>query len=63
MNSDYSGRCGEKRILRSINCPFSVRAYYTFDGTEGGCPFEYLILDYIAGGEMYTHLRNNKKFR
>jgi len=48
----------EKRILFSINFPFLVRLRFHFKDNSN----LYLVLDFEQGGEMFTHLRKQKKF-
>ncbi|CAF0971197.1 unnamed protein product, partial [Didymodactylos carnosus] len=48
----------EKRILQSINCPFIVNLVYAFKDNS----YLYLALEFISGGEMFSHLRNMVKY-
>lgn len=43
----------EKKILSSISCPFIVNLAYSFKDNSN----LYMVLEYVNGGEMYTHLR------
>ncbi|XP_076346468.1 cAMP-dependent protein kinase catalytic subunit 1-like isoform X4 [Tachypleus tridentatus] len=48
----------EKRILQAVEFPFLVRLDYHFkDNTN-----LYMVLEYIPGGEMFSHLRRLGKF-
>ena len=46
----------EKNILLQLQHPFIVRLYYSFQ-TDSRV---YLILDYVAGGELFTFLDQEK---
>ncbi|RKP20702.1 kinase-like protein [Rozella allomycis CSF55] len=46
----------EKNILVQLRHPFIVKLYYAFQ-TDSKV---YLILDYVAGGELFTYLDNEK---
>jgi len=48
----------ERRILGNINHPFIVKLHYAFQ-TEKKLFF---VLDFAAGGELFYHLSNRKKF-
>ena len=43
----------EKEILMSVNFPFVVNLQGTFQ--DGDCV--YLVMEYVVGGEFFTHLR------
>lgn len=43
----------EKRILQSIRFPFIVNMEYSFKDNS----YLYLVMPFINGGEMFTHLR------
>ena len=43
----------EKRILQAIKFPFFVNLAYSFK--DNACL--YLALEFVSGGEMFTHLR------
>lgn len=48
----------ERDVLLSINHPFLVSARYAFqDETK-----IFLVLDYVAGGELFSRLRDEQKF-
>lgn len=48
----------EKRILQAINFPFCVRLETTFQ-----CPqYSYLCLPFLAGGDLFKHIREQNKF-
>jgi serine/threonine protein kinase len=48
----------EKGILKSMNHPFVVNMYGSFHDPR----FLYLVLEYIVGGEFFTHLRRAGRF-
>jgi len=48
----------EKLILKSIHHPFIVNLYGTFHDQRN----LYLVLEYIVGGEFFTHLRKAGRF-
>jgi serine/threonine protein kinase len=49
----------ERAILESVNRhPFVVKLYYAFQDQEK----LYLILEYAQGGELFTHLHNERMF-
>jgi protein kinase A len=48
----------EKRVLESIHFPFVVFLQYCFKDNS----YVYIILPFINGGEMFTHLRKMGKF-
>jgi protein kinase A len=43
----------EKKILQALSCPFIVKLHYTFKDNS----YLYMGLEYVPGGEMFTHLR------
>ena len=43
----------EKKILQALSCPFIAKLLYTFKDNAN----LYLGLEYVPGGEMFTHLR------
>ncbi|XP_036601160.1 cAMP-dependent protein kinase catalytic subunit alpha-like [Trichosurus vulpecula] len=48
----------EKRILQAVDFPFLVRLQYCFkDNTN-----LYLVMEYVPGGEMFSHLRRLRRF-
>ncbi|XP_067141750.1 cAMP-dependent protein kinase catalytic subunit beta-like isoform X1 [Centruroides vittatus] len=48
----------EKKILQSISFPFLVKLMFSFKDNSN----LYLALEYVQGGEMFTHLRKSVKF-
>jgi serine/threonine protein kinase len=48
----------EKTILSSLDHPFIVRLAGTFQDVK----FLYMVLEYIVGGEFFTHLRKTGRF-
>lgn len=48
----------EKRILQAINFPFLVKLNYSFKDNSN----LYMVLDFINGGEMFSHLRKIGRF-
>jgi len=48
----------EKKILNSINFPFLVTLKYHFKDTTN----LYMLMEYINGGEMFSHLRKLGRF-
>ena len=48
----------EKNILSSLDHPFIVRLAGTFQDVK----FLYMVLEYIVGGEFFTHLRKAGRF-
>ena len=48
----------EGEILRSIDHPFLMRLHHAFQtGTK-----LYFIMDYLVGGELFFHLKNERRF-
>mmetsp|Transcript_32648 Transcript_32648/g.23596 ORF Transcript_32648/g.23596 Transcript_32648/m.23596 type:complete len:174 (+) Transcript_32648:135-656(+) len=48
----------ERDILEKITSPFIVKLYYAFQ-----TDFKlYFVMDYLNGGELFTHLRKDTKF-
>lgn len=48
----------EKKILGSIDFPFIVKLAYSFKDTTN----LYMVLEYVSGGEMFTHLRKTGRY-
>ena len=48
----------EKNILSSINCPFIVKLYYSFQTNEK----LFLIMDYCSGGDLSKQIHAQKRF-
>jgi len=48
----------EKMILQQLSHPFIVALYATFHDTR----YLYLVLEYVVGGEFFTHLRKHGRF-
>jgi serine/threonine protein kinase len=48
----------ERAILMSVDFPFIVRLYRTFQDNRS----VYMLMDYIPGGELFSHLRRAGRF-
>lgn len=48
----------ERRILQEIDSPFVVKLHYAFQNPDK----LYFVMDFLNGGEMFTHLRKKIKF-
>ena len=48
----------ERRILQEIDDNFVVKLHYAFQNPDK----LYFVMDFLNGGEMFTHLRKNVKF-
>lgn len=48
----------ERKILEEINHPFLMRLYYAFQSPTK----LYMVMDYLTGGEMFFHLKNDRRF-
>jgi len=48
----------EKKILSSIKHPFVVEMMGTFKDDK----YLYIVLEYVVGGEFFTHLRKSRRF-
>lgn len=46
----------EKKILASIQCPFTINLRYAFQNDK----YYYLALEYAPGGNLFSRLRNGK---
>src|SRR3989338_7123511 len=51
-------RKAEKQILQEINHPFIVKLFYAFQTDEK----LYLVLQFLPGGELFFHLKEETKF-
>lgn len=48
----------ERKILQEIDSPFVVKLHYAFQNPDK----LYFVMDFLNGGEMFTHLRKKIKF-
>ncbi|XP_054895257.1 cAMP-dependent protein kinase catalytic subunit beta-like [Poeciliopsis prolifica] len=48
----------EKKILQALTFPFIVRLEYAFKDSTN----LYMVMEYIAGGEMFSHLKKSGRF-
>ncbi len=48
----------ERHILQNIHSPFLVHLVYAFQSTDK----LYMVLDYMAGGELFFWLKKDRKF-
>jgi tRNA A-37 threonylcarbamoyl transferase component Bud32 len=48
----------ERKILSSIDFPFIVKLAYAFKDASN----LYMVLEYVSGGEMFTHLRKTGRY-
>eukprot|EP01035_Chromulina_nebulosa_P033185 gene33185-44425_t len=48
----------ERTILQNINCPFLVHLIYAFQTVDK----LYMVLDFMAGGELFFWLKKDRKF-
>lgn len=48
----------ERHILQNIHCPFLVHLVYAFQTADK----LYMVLDYMAGGELFFWLKKDRKF-
>lgn len=55
----------EYRILSSISHPFIVHLFLSkvsFEGLSQNSRYLYMFLEYVPGGELFTHLREEGMF-
>eukprot|EP00002_Diphylleia_rotans_P020946 TRINITY_DN4074_c0_g1_i1.p1 TRINITY_DN4074_c0_g1~~TRINITY_DN4074_c0_g1_i1.p1 ORF type:complete len:396 (-),score=71.54 TRINITY_DN4074_c0_g1_i1:190-1377(-) len=57
-SDEVEGTKTEKEVLKKINHPFIVGLKYSFQ-TEDKV---YMVLDYINGGELFYHLKKERRF-
>ncbi|KAK9765072.1 hypothetical protein K7432_006898 [Basidiobolus ranarum] len=55
-NTEYTKT--ERTILEEVSHPFIVKLFYAFQTNSK----LYLILDYVAGGELFTHMAHERMF-
>jgi serum/glucocorticoid-regulated kinase 2 len=48
----------ERYILQNIHCPFLVHLMFAFQTSDK----LYMVIDYMAGGELFFWLKKDKKF-
>jgi serine/threonine protein kinase len=48
----------ERRVLEIVNHPFIVKLHYAFQTGPALC----LVMDFINGGELFSHLRRHRSF-
>jgi len=48
----------ERKILQALQHPFLMKLRYAFQSEEK----LYFVLDYFQGGELFFHLKNNRRF-
>lgn len=48
----------ERKILQVIDSPFIVKLHYAFQNPDK----LYFVMDFLNGGEMFTHIRKKFKF-
>eukprot|EP00286_Rhodomonas_abbreviata_P026010 CAMPEP_0181291732 /NCGR_PEP_ID=MMETSP1101-20121128/2127_1 /TAXON_ID=46948 /ORGANISM="Rhodomonas abbreviata, Strain Caron Lab Isolate" /LENGTH=510 /DNA_ID=CAMNT_0023396149 /DNA_START=250 /DNA_END=1778 /DNA_ORIENTATION=+ len=48
----------ERRVLEVINHPFIVKLHFAFQTNDKLC----LVMDFINGGELFTHIRRDRTF-
>ena len=57
-NSQRLHTIAERKILQEIDHPFIVKLHYAFQNPDK----LYFVMDFLNGGEMFTHLRKKVKF-
>ncbi|KAG5681604.1 hypothetical protein PVAND_011020 [Polypedilum vanderplanki] len=58
QKSEVEHTMAENRVLRKTNHPFLISLRYSFRTNERLC----FVMQYVNGGELYFHLRNEKIF-
>lgn len=58
QNDAVEHTISEKNVLKRISHPFIVSLKYSFQTTDK----LYLVLDYLCGGELFTHLSSVDHF-
>ena len=48
----------ERRVLEIVNHPFIVKLHYAFQTGPALC----LVMDFINGGELFSHIAKAKRF-
>lgn len=48
----------ERSVLQHVDHPFLVTLHYAFQTPEK----LYMVMDFVSGGELFFHLRKEKKF-
>lgn len=48
----------EKKVLQHLNNPFLVKLSYCFQTSDK----IFLVMDFMKGGELFTHLRQSTRF-
>eukprot|EP00004_Rigifila_ramosa_P009010 TRINITY_DN2046_c0_g1_i3.p1 TRINITY_DN2046_c0_g1~~TRINITY_DN2046_c0_g1_i3.p1 ORF type:complete len:488 (-),score=136.49 TRINITY_DN2046_c0_g1_i3:57-1322(-) len=57
-SDEVEGATGEKEVLRKVHHPFIVGLKFSFQTQEK----LYLVLDFLPGGELFHHLKKEKRF-
>jgi serine/threonine protein kinase len=57
-SDEVEGTKMEKEVLKRIDHPFIVGLKFSFQTPDK----LYLVLDYVAGGELFYHLKREKRF-
>jgi len=55
-NNQVNQTLSEKQILATINSPFIVKLFYSFQDKE----YLYFLLEFTQGGDLFFHLNKNK---